>query len=154
MIAIFMILVAFLFEKYSTSAYSELDRFAKNRVMQIAQNLEFTLRNLMNYGINMYNDEAINDWITSDLHTIERDIDANLSVNRYILTQPLIRGIYLINYKTNNIGSRTSRISKFSALSGTTLPHTSGLRCMPRRTSGTCPCSSQTAWRIQAAKVT
>ncbi|GGD59181.1 helix-turn-helix transcriptional regulator [Paenibacillus nasutitermitis] len=88
------------FTKYASD---EMNDFNQDKVIQTADNLDFFLNNLKAFGINIYEDERIQNWLMEEKEDIITQQIADNTMMLYLTTQPFIYKSYLINLRTESV---------------------------------------------------
>jgi AraC-like DNA-binding protein len=94
---------AFVSAQYSRYAYSEVRKLSESKLSQMLENTEFILRKLKDYGLRMYEDPSILNWLSSAAEDGLIQNEARLSMIRLMATEPFISRVYLVNFRTERV---------------------------------------------------
>ncbi|RED64405.1 helix-turn-helix transcriptional regulator [Cohnella phaseoli] len=89
--------------QFTEFASDEINRFNQDKVVQTANNMDFFLTNLKVFGINIYEDQRIQNWLMAKQQDIEAQQVADNAMKLYLTTQPFIRKSYLINFRSESV---------------------------------------------------
>jgi AraC-like DNA-binding protein len=98
---------------FSQYAWEEIDEFARHRIEQIDRNTEFTLKKLMLYGLRMYEDRALKNWMTANEDNALLQHEAMTILTDYLAVEPYIHSVYLVNMNTRRVFSSLEGVSDF-----------------------------------------
>ncbi len=87
----------FLANQFSKYAYSQMDLFNRDTMLQTASRTEFLLNKLKAYGLHMYQDRTVQEWLQSASRSPLDDMDALHALTNYMSTEPFIKRAYLVN---------------------------------------------------------
>jgi len=113
-VLVFSFILTRLFSNY---AQEEIDEFSRQRIEQIDRNTEFTLKKIMLYGLRMYEDKGLKDWLLAEKDNPELQHKALTVLTDYLAVEPFIRTVYLANEKTERVFSSQNGVSDFSDFS-------------------------------------
>ncbi|MBU7315626.1 AraC family transcriptional regulator [Paenibacillus oleatilyticus] len=102
----------FLANQFSKYAYSQMDLFNRDTMLQTASRTEFLLNKLKAYGLHMYQDSTVQEWLQSSGRSPLDDMDALHALTNYMSTEPFIKRAYLVNvHKEQAIDSLKGLVS-------------------------------------------
>lgn len=93
----------FLVHEFSSYSKNEINKITEDKNTHILENLEFVFSKLKSYGLNMYEDVDIRRWLEAETDSPVLQNEAVISMKNYISTEDFIKGVYLINTRTNRV---------------------------------------------------
>ena len=89
--------------QFSRYAYNEIERFSGDRLGQTLENTEFIFQKLKNYGLRMYEDPALKNWMLSDQEQGLIQTEARSALSQFVAFEPFISKVYLFNFQTERV---------------------------------------------------
>lgn len=114
-IAVSLLTIVFtilLSQRFARSAIEEMDKSSQEKMNQIVQASEFTLQKLRQFALRIYSDESISLWMRTERSEYSPIVmqKAAINVREFMSSEPLIQGIYLINFDLDQIYTSESFI--------------------------------------------
>ena len=111
----------FLSEQFSQYAYSQMDQFHRDKVLHTANQTDFILNKLKTYGLNMYEDSSIQNWLQSERIDPLADMAVLNTLTNFLSTEPFIQRVYLINLKAQRVFDSQNGVTAFDAFADTAM---------------------------------
>lgn len=106
--------VFFMTRQFSTYALNQIDKVNKTELAHSQDNAEFILDKLIAYGFTMYADKSVQAWMTADVETQDREIEAIAAAAKYRTTEPFLKNAYLLNMRTGHVIDIAYGIASFA----------------------------------------
>ncbi|SDC44909.1 AraC-type DNA-binding protein [Paenibacillus sp. UNCCL117] len=87
----------------TNNAVTEIDRLTLQRIAQVKDNTDYTLRKLKLYSVRIFRDQNVNNWMTSSEVDYWVFKPMELSLTDYLGIEPFIQSVYVINPGINRI---------------------------------------------------
>ncbi|GIQ66377.1 hypothetical protein PACILC2_49450 [Paenibacillus cisolokensis] len=105
----------FLSNQFSKYAYSQMDLFNQDKIVRTASRTEFILNKLKAYGLNMYENRYIQEWLQLDRFDPLADMEALNTLTNFMSTEPFIQRAYMINLQTRQVFDSQTGVVTFDA---------------------------------------
>ncbi|WP_217592834.1 helix-turn-helix domain-containing protein [Cohnella sp. GbtcB17] len=106
--------VFFMTRQFSNYALNQIDKVNKTELAHSRDNAEFILDKLIAYGFTMYADKSVQAWMTADVETQDREIEAIAAAAKYRTTEPFLKNAYLLNMRTGHVIDIAYGITSFA----------------------------------------
>jgi AraC-like DNA-binding protein len=89
--------------QFSHYAYSEIQKLSGDKLNQTLENTEFIFRKLKDYGLRMYDDPALKNWMYSAYEDGVIQSEARNSITKFKAFEPFISKIVMVNLMTGRV---------------------------------------------------
>lgn len=123
---LFPIMVPFtllLSHQFSNYSYDEINRFNRDKVIQISENIDYTFSNIITGGLNLYENIEVQNWMNSGSTNVFLNEEARNTLRNYIVSQPFLYSCYLINTRTRMVLNTNGPDGSFETFSDQSLLH-------------------------------
>ncbi|WP_179136208.1 AraC family transcriptional regulator [Paenibacillus sp. 32352] len=98
----------------TNNAITEIDRLTLQRIAQVKDNTDFTLRKLKLYSVRIFRDQNVNGWMTSSEVDYWVFKQMELSLTDYLGIEPFIQSIHVINPSINRMYASDKGLTKLT----------------------------------------
>lgn len=88
---------------FSNYAYTEIERYSGDRLQQTLDNTEFIFQKLKSYGLHMYDDPDLKNWMLSPHEQGIIQTAASNTLSRFITYEPFISSVSMFNFVTERV---------------------------------------------------
>lgn len=104
----------FLSTQFSKYADAEINNITSDKLNQTLENTKFTLNKIRNYGLSIYNDQNIHNWLVSESNDPFSSMVALNSMGNLLSNEPFIFKSYLINLNEKNVIDSQTGLQSFA----------------------------------------
>lgn len=93
----------FLANRFSHYAYSQMGTFNQDRINEMAERVEYILAKLKWYGLTMYEDRTVQNWMYASPDDLLQNASAMGVLTKYLSNEPYIETAYLFSFRKREV---------------------------------------------------